>query len=288
MVRGGLLRDAVLVLGAGAAVAVVSTTLATQQRVREGMIVAPRTLQTATDAADRLDRTTLLEGFDSMPFGSWLYEPTSYAALASRVPRLSVVSTYNEYGGFSYLATRPPDHPAWTPGYETVVTRFGSVRFPGRRLVRSLPPYFVEQRAHPFDTTIAAGVAADQPEHDPGGVAWVQSPGQQMGLNQEPLRLWIAAEQPQTAYLHLRLVGPRGVTAAALEGLSKLRLSHADPQTLDVCARIDGTDSTRRVALSVQPASGPLASPLRKFETAPTPAKTISVDSVAATTKRCK
>lgn len=286
MARGGRVRDGVLVLGGIAAVAFASTAVASQQRVREGATVAPRALQDAVDTAAALDQTTLLEGAGTTPFSAWLYEPTALAALSRRVPRVSVVPSYNEWGGLSYLATRPEDHPAWTPDYETVMTRFGALQTPGRTRVADHAPYFVAKRAHPFDVTIAGGVATDA--HDPGGLPYVQSPGTQLGLTQGPLRFWIAADDERTSYLRFRLVGPQGLAVKDVEGLTGVVTSQPDATALDVCAEVRGTAPTRRVALVVDPPSGPLGAPLRRYENAPAPAKTTWLSSMAATTKPCK
>jgi hypothetical protein len=289
MARGGGVRDAVLVLTSLAAVAMASTAIATQQRVREGMVVVPTTLEPAVRDAGRLHRTTLLEGFGSMPYSSWLLGPTSYEALTDRVPRVSIVPTYDEWGGMAYFGVRHDlDNPAWTPAYETVVTRFGSVRFPGRTLVASHPPYFIQRRARPFDVTIASGVASDQPDRDPGGVAWVQPVLQQLGKTQQPLSFWVAAQSSQPAFLRLRLEGPPGLSVKRIDGLGNIRSREPKPGTLDICAPVRGTAATRRAVVRVAPEPPIVGPPLRRFENAPVPAKTINVASVSATDKPCK
>ncbi|HEV7751703.1 MAG TPA: hypothetical protein VGO71_09170 [Baekduia sp.] len=288
MKRGGRVRDGVLIVVTFGLVAFASTTIAAQQRMREGLVVAPHALQAATVTAGKLKSTVLLEGMDTLPYSAWLEGPTAYAALTETNPRVSVVNLFQQYGGLAYIDPRFKGHPSWTPEYETVVSRFGSVKFPGRTLVRDTAPYVVQRRAHPFDVTIASGVATDQFEHDPGGAAWVQSPGERLGFHQEPLRFWIAADNDQPSYLRFRLNGPPGVDARAVSGLTGAVGSGSKDGRLDFCARVTSTAATRRVQLAVTPETPPFGPPLRRFENAPVPAKTINVDSLSATSKPCK
>jgi hypothetical protein len=154
--------------------------------------------------------------------------------------------------------------------------------------VRDTAPYVVQRRAHPFDVTIASGVATDQFEHDPGGAAWVQSPGERLGFHQEPLRFWIAADNDQPSYLRFRLNGPPGVDARAVSGLAGAVGKGSQDGRLDFCARVTSTAATRRVQLAVTPETPPFGPPLRRFENAPVPAKTINIASLSATDKPCK
>jgi hypothetical protein len=287
--RGGRGRDVVIVAGSLAAVAIGATAITVQQRIREGASFVPRTLQTATQAAGNLKATTLLEGFGSMPFSSWLMEPTAYAALTeSGVPRVAAVPNYDEWGGLAYFGIRHDvDNPAWTPTYQTVMSRFGSAEFPGRTPITAAPPFFVSQRAHPFDVTIAAGVATDQPDHDPGGVPWVQPPGTQVGRVQQPLVFWVSAESPKRAFLRVRIAGPAGLKVVDAAGLGKVRTRRNKSGTIDVCARLKDMGATRRAVFNVNPEPPLLGPPLRRYENAPQPAMTTRIVRVAATEKPC-
>ena len=293
LARGGRWRDGVLLLGAFASVAVASTTLATQKRMREGLVVAPRQLQAATEKTGQLGKTTLLEAAGTAPFGAWLYGPTSYAALSETTPRVSIVTPYNEWGGLSYIDPRPKDHPAWTPDYQVVLTRLGGVRFPGRRTVGQYQPYTVQERAHPFDVTPATGIATDLPEHDPLGAAYVQREDRQMGFEQGPLRFWIAADAAgQTSYVRFRLQSPT-IPNAILKikrttGVSGLRAPRrAEGDAVDFCAAVDSTERTREVGFTVDPQPGYILPPLRRYEQATRPAMDIRLISVSATTRPC-
>jgi hypothetical protein len=288
--RGGRTRDAVLVLGALATVAVASTTLATQTRMREGLVVTPRALEPATVEAGRIGKPTLLEGLGTNPFASWIYGPTGYAALTETVDRVSVVTPYNEWGGMSYIDTRPKGDPAWTPGYETVLTRLGGVTFPGRKTVYQAKPYTLMQRAHPFDITPATGLATDMPEHDPIGLAYVQREGQQLGLTQGPLRFWVAADDGRPSYVRFRLeasVPAADIAVTNTKGVGRVLTSHASPNTSDFCAKATDLGDTREVEFSVQPQPGYVLFPLRRYEQAQQPARDIRLVSVAATAQPC-
>jgi hypothetical protein len=153
--------------------------------------------------------------------------------------------------------------------------------------VKAAPPYVVQRRAHPFDVTIASGVATDQFEHDPGGAAWVQSPGLRLGFKQEPLRFWIAADDDRPSYLRFRLVGPVGLDAKPVSGLADTLATGSEEGRLDFCGRVTNTGPTRRVQFAVTPETPPFGPPLRRYENAPMPAKTINIDSLSATTKPC-
>src|SRR5262249_44810224 len=142
--------------------------------------------------------------------------------------------------------------------------------------------------AHPFDVTIAGGVATELPEHDPVGEAWVQSPGTQLGLVQGPLRLWIAADDGSASYLRVRFSGPPTVTVSDPEGRGGVVQDRLDSATLEACAKVVATTPTRRVSMVVQPPSGPLGAPLRRFEQSPTPAKMTRVIAVSASAQPCK
>jgi hypothetical protein len=288
MARGGRTRDGVVVILAFGFVAFASTSIAAQQRMREGIVLAPHALQTASEAAGKFHRTVLLEGTDTLPYSGWLQGPTAYAALTETNPRVSVVNTYDSYGGLAYIDPREEGHPSWTPEYETIVSRFGSVKFPGRKLVKSAPPYAVSLRAHPFDVTIAAGVATDQFTHDPGGAAWVQSPGLRLGFEQKPLAFWVAADTDAPAYLRFRLKGPIGVFAKATSGVTNTLATGSDEGRLDFCGRMTSNAATRRAVFTVTPETPPFGPPLRRYENAPVPAKTINIDSLSATAKPCK
>ncbi|MCW2982598.1 MAG: hypothetical protein JWR63_168 [Conexibacter sp.] len=287
--RGGRGRDAVVVLGTLAVVAVGATAITVQQRIREGAIFVPRALETATRAAGNLKATTLLEGFGSTPYSSWLTGPVTYAALTeSGVPRVSTVPVYDEWGGLAYYGVRhDPGNPAWTPGYQTVVTRYGGAEFPGRTPIAAAPPYFVEQRAHPFDVSIVAGVATDQPYRDPNGTPWVQPPGNQAGRNQQALVFWVSAESPKRAYLRLRFAGPPDLKVKDVNRLGKVRLRHNKSGTTDVCAPLKDMGATRRADFNVNPEPPLLGPPLRRYENAPQPAMTTRLVRVAATEKPC-
>jgi hypothetical protein len=288
-VRGGRGRDAVVVLGTLAVIAVGATAIHVEQRVREGGSFVPRSLETAVASAGSLKAPTLLEGVGSMPFSSWLLEPVTYAALGeSGVPRISAVPVYDEWGGLAYFGIRHAvDNPAWDPNYQTVLTRFGSVEFPGRTPIAAAPPYYVQQRAHPFDVTIAAGVATNQPYRDPGGTPWVQPPGTQLGRVQQPLVFWVSSESRKRAYLRVRLVGPAGMKAVDAAGLGKLHQRKHHDGTLDVCARLKDPGATRRAVFNVHPEPPLLGPPLRTYENAPQPAMTTRLVRVAATEKPC-
>lgn len=202
-------RDAVVAIITVAVVAVASTALAAQQRVREGAVIAPTALSGLDAMLERVDRPLLLEGYSSVPYASWLLNPTTYsAATQATTQRLSVVADYNEFGAFSYMGSRPFPHPSWMPGYGYVLTRLGSVEQPGRGNVLGAAPYLLQRRARPFDATIAGGVASDSIDRDPGGAAWVQAPTVQAGLQVQPLEFRIAAERPGPEFLRLRLLGP--------------------------------------------------------------------------------
>jgi hypothetical protein len=289
MARGGRTRDAVLVLGALATVAVGSTTIATQKRMREGLVVTPRALQSTTQEAGQIGKTTLLEGFGTTPFASWIYGPTGYGALTESVDRLSVVTPYNDWGGMSYIDVRPKGDPAWTPDYETVLTRLGGVSFPGRKTVFQDQPYAVQQRAHPFDITPATGLGTDMPEHDPLGAAYVQREDKQLGLFQGPLRFWIAADDDRPSYVRFRLqaAGPLDMGVGATKGVGKVYASRPAADAVDICARATGRGDTREVEFSILPQPGFVLPPLRKFEQAWQPAHDIRLSSVAATTTPC-
>jgi hypothetical protein len=288
MRRGGRTRDGVLVVGALAAVAIVSTTIHTQQRMREGLTVTPRALQAATEATGKIGRTTLLEGWGTIPFASWVYGPSSYAALSETTPRVSVVTPYIEYGGLAYIDTRPASDPAWTPYYDTVLTRLGGVTFPGRRTLAQYQPYTIQERARPFDVTIATGVASDMPEHEPLGAAYIHAPGHVLGFDQLPLKFWIAAETHGVAYISFRLQGVLpNINVTAPKGVTHVQSSRPGPDAIDICARVKSRAATREVGFTVTPQVGLEAPPLRLYEQAPQPNRDIRLMSVAASPKPC-
>jgi hypothetical protein len=127
--------------------------------------------------------------------------------------RLAISNETNDYGGLTYLVgVRPPQvktGPEWVPNYRWVITRVPSIAT-DRRLVFSRGPFALEERRSPLDVAITSGIAVDNADRDPRGLAWVQG----------PMTFWVSALERTRVWLVLdfegntpaRLVQPRGST----------------------------------------------------------------------------
>ncbi|MEJ7894464.1 MAG: hypothetical protein WKF94_17675 [Solirubrobacteraceae bacterium] len=279
-------RECGVALAALAVGAAVLTTTQVLERAARGLQATAPGLEALADRVAELPGATIaLEGFQSRPFAAWLELPTTYIALREATDkRLSIVPTYVEWGGLNYFGTRSEEHPAYDPRYGWVVSRLGGIEH-GRREVFRNGPVSVQQRSRPFDVLVAAGVATDDEEIDSGGTAWVQAPGNQLGLPQKPLTFWIAAESPAPAYLRLRLVGPPGMRLA---GLPQIEQRQAKDGTLSACVRAPGRGARRIAELSVTPTPPGLGPPPDKFDNALVPARTVRLAAVRADLNDCE
>lgn len=254
-------------------------------RTVQGSTVSPASMRSiATTIGQKTSGGLALEGFDAEPYSSWLSFPVAYETAAEANPqRISAISSYNDYGGLSYFGVRPFGNPAWNPNYKWVWTRLAGVD-QGRRTVKRIGPYAIQQRRYPFDVVIARGVAVAPPSQDPTGQAWIQSPGSQLGLQQGPLTFWIAAASRTTAYLRLQMIGPVNTAVAPRPGLVQ---EHPSPGILDVCEPIPGPKATRIVSYDISPASGALLGNSNPLNPAPLPATTIRLAAAVASTRPC-
>lgn len=287
---GGRLRDAGIALGTLALIAVAVTAFSATQRMKDGVVAMPS--QRLENLADRIkDQTSggiALEGFDSVPLASWLELPVTYNVVKQANPqRVSIIADHVDYGGLSYYGTRPADAPNWSPDYQWVLTRIGGFDHSREEIFRQ-GPISLQRRVQPFDVMVARGVAVDQQHIDSAGVPWVQSPGTQLGFQQGPLSFWVAASDPGTAYVRFELHGPPDVSVARQPGMIRTR---PEPGVLQVCMPARGPDRTRRMEFAVGPQTPPLSAPtrlVRTHENAQSPAKTIQLFKVGATTEPCR
>jgi MFS family permease len=283
-------RDLGVALGTLAVVAVGVTGWSAMQRMKDGVVSMPsqRLENLAEHIKDDTSGGIALEGFDAVPLASWLELPVTYNVVKQANPqRLSIVADHIDYGGFSYYGTRPADSPVYTPDYKWVLTRIGGFDH-GRQEIYRQGPISLQKRAEPFDVIVARGVAVDQQYLDSAGVPWVQNfPQPQLGYQQGPLTLQVAASDEGTAYVRFELRG-EGLSVKRQPGMVRTRPA---PGVLDVCMPAPGPAPSRRLVFDVSPQTPPLSPPtrtVRPHENAQSPAKTIQLFRVGATTEPCK
>lgn len=282
-------RSRVLAIGAVAvATAALIATGVTDDRVLDraqaGAYMTSLDHEALADAVKPLEDTVTMEGFDAVPLWAWAEQPTTYMVLDEATDaRISAPAAYNDWGGYSYFATRPIGHPVFDPGYRYVASRFGALDS-GRRTIGRFGPIKLEERARPFDVTVARGLAVDIRRRDPTGVAYVQAPGNQIGLEQGPLTFWVSAEDRRPAYVHAVFAAPPDFKVGAQLARQRLR---ADARW-DVCVPVPGRGRLRVFSVAVAPTPPPLGAPAVEFENAPQPARTIRLDEVRASVEPCR
>jgi hypothetical protein len=280
---GGRARDVGLVLGT---LALVATTWTVMQRMRTGLVSMPS--NRLEKLADTIKHDTsggiAMEGFDSVPLASWLELPVTYNVVKQANPqRISLIADHTDYGGLAFYGTRPADSPAWDPNYKWVITRIGGFDH-GRQEIFRQGPISIQRRAEPFDVIVDRGVAVDQQRLDPAGVPWVQSESDQAGFHQGPLTFRIAADDPGTAYVRFELHGPPDVNVARQKGMVRTRTA---PGVMEVCVPAPGPSRTRQLSFTVSPPTGGLTYPTQQYVLGPSPAKSIQLFRVGATSQPC-
>lgn len=283
-------RDLGVGLGTLAVVAVAVTGWSAMQRMKDGVVSMPsqRLENLAQHIKDDTSGGIAMEGFDAVPLASWLELPVTYNVVKQANPqRISLVADHVDYGGLAYYGTRPEDAPAYTPDYQWVLTRIGGFDH-GRQEIYRQGPISLQKRAQPYDVIVARGVAVDQQYLDAAGVPWVQSfPQPQLGFQQGPLTLQVAASDSGTAYVRFELHGD-ALTVKRQPGMVRTRPA---PGVLDVCMPAPGPDPSRRLVFDVGPQTPPLSQPtrtVRPHENAQSPAKAIQLFKVGATTEPCR
>jgi len=198
-----------------------------------------------------------LDGFDSVPFWAWGELPTTYAAAEEASDRrISIPAERNEWGGFSYIQTRPRGNPAYDPSYQWVLTRLRGLDA-GRKEIAHAGPLSLQRRRRPFDVSVLGGVVADTDRRDRSGYAWINTPGMQEGLTQGLLSFVIAADGKRQATLRLVLESPLRNLHLQAPGIKQ----HLTPgKRLVACVPISGTGAQRFVDIQVTPPMPALAS----------------------------
>ncbi len=281
---GGHWRDVGTGLGVLAALATAATMLTVKDRITTGAVMASKDMLPVLDKAQGLDGTLQIEGFESIPYESWTEQSFWYQALTQTTDqRLSTVAAYNDYEGFLYTRTRPEVDPAYTPDYEYVLSRYGSLDL-GREVLYRHGPVVLARRTRPFDVTVARGVAMDTARRDPSGTAWVQKPGNLVSSRQAggPLTFWISAETSEPAYLTMILAGPPEVR---LDGSLQRRMKDG---RLWACIPVAGTGAQRIATASVTPEPPEMGPAIGgEFDPAPTVARQTRLDYVRASVTPC-
>lgn len=235
---------AVLVLGAG------STLVESERRAIDAAYLPSKDLLRMLPHAAAIPKDgapLLVEGFQAVPIWSWADLPTTYMALRETGRRLSIAATWNEYGGFSYARTRPFGHPAFTPDYGWVVTRFGALES-GRKRIAAAGPLALQRRAEPFDVSPVLGVAADIDDRQGG--AWLVPPGKNFGLEQGTLTALVSGPTTGTAWVEVVLQAPPGTSIAGPPGMTTgLRPNGG----LSSCVPVPADGPVRLVTLTVTP-----------------------------------
>ena len=243
-VRAGA-RHSLAVVAVGTAL-----TLRTQERrvVAGGWLASPDTTAIA-DAVGRLPGSAVvhLDGLGSVPLWGWAELPTTYEAVQQAGDRrVSVAAEFNEWGGLAYHVPRPREHPAYTPDYDYVLTRFGALSQRPRDRRARRPAGAAAPRAALRRQRRRRGRGGHLPPR-PGWNAFVQPPGRQLGFEQQPLTFYVSAQGREPAYLRLTLEGAapdlrldapgarQGAPAAGrleaclpVPGTGPLRVAHAD------------------------------------------------------------
>jgi hypothetical protein len=189
----------------------------------------------------------LVEGFNAVPIWSWADLPTTYMALRETGRRLSIVATWNEYGGFSYARTRPFGHSTFTSDYGWVLTRFGALDS-GRATIAGSGPLALQRRAEPFDVSPVLGVAADV--DDRHGIPWLAPPGKNFGLEQGPLTALVSGPPTDAAWVEVVLQAPPGTSIAGPPGTKTGLRSSGE---LGSCIPVPPEGPVRIVTLTVSP-----------------------------------
>ncbi len=284
---GGHWRDVGTGLGVLAALATAATMLTVKDRITTGAVMASKDMLPVLDKAQGLDGTLQIEGFESIPYESWTEQSFWYQALTQTTDqRLSTVAAYNDYEGFLYTRTRPEVDPAYTPDYEYVLSRYGSLDL-GRVVLYRHGPVVLARRTRPFDVTGARGVAMDPARRDPSGTAWVQKPGNTASTFQKagPLTFWIAAQSTEPAYLTMILAGPPELR---LNGSSPLQRRMKDKR-LWACIPVSGTGAQRIATASVTPEPPEMGpSTGGEFDPVPAVARQTRLDYVRASVTPCR
>jgi len=287
---GGRWRDVGTGLAVLAALATASTMLTVKDRITAGAVMASTDMPPVLEKVRGLDGTLQVEGFASIPYESWTEQSFWYQALTQTTDqRLSTVAAYNDYEGFLYVRTRPKLDPAYTPEYEYVLSRYGSLDA-GREVLYRHGPVMLARRARPFDVTVARGVAMDTARRDPSGTAWVQKPGNLVSSRQMagPLTFWVSAEgsaATESAYLTMILAGPPELR---LNGSLPVQRRMRDGR-LWACIPVPGRSAQRIATARVTP-EPPEMGPATggEFDPVPTVARQTRLDYVRASATPCR
>jgi hypothetical protein len=279
-------------LGTTAAIAAGASLFSIEQRADRGAYMPPASLAKMSEGASRIVHGPLeLEGFGQTPLWAWGESRTTYQAMAEATgQRISVDSAYNDYGGLSYYGRRRIGDPSYTPGYEYVLSRLSSLDT-GRQVLDRVGTLVLQRRTMPFDATVARGVGVDTYLRDPSAVAWVQRPGEELGLRQGPLTFWVSALSPARAYLRVTLLGPPDLRPNRVPGAVRTTLTDGRTQ---ICMPVPGHGKLRIAALPLLPPPGGLTYPSGDAfsaalpdENAPYVAQGVRLDRVRVTARPC-
>lgn len=270
----------VLLLGAG------TTLVMSEQRASDVAYLPSKDLRRMLAHAAALPNDgapLLVEGFGAVPVWSWADVPTTYMALRETGRRLSIMATWNEYGGFAYSRTRPFGHPSFTPDYGWVLTRFGALDS-GRATVAGIGPLALQRRVEPFDVSPVLGVAADV--DDRRGVPWLTPPGKHFGLEQGPLTALVSGPSTGTAWVEVVLHAPPGTTVAGPPGTRSALRSNGD---LAACAPAPPADGPARiVTLTVSPPPAEFVAPTEQNDPVYRPSHSVRLLTLRASDHPCR
>lgn len=285
--RGAGARAAVVGLVAVLALGIGRTTVKSERRAVAGAYMPSADLARVGERVSRLppgDGAVLLEGFNATPVWSWADLPTAYGALRHATDRrLAIPARYNDYGGFSYLGTRPRGHPAYTPDYRYVVTRFGALET-GRATIARAGPLAIQRRSEPFDVSVVRGVAVAPRGIDRRGVPWVQAPGRALGLQQGPLTFWVSGPAGVPAWIEVRLEAPPHARIVGPSGTTQLRDGGG---RLVACVPTPQTGAPRVVSVRVDPRPPGLQPPPNRMSPVALPAEVVRLEAVRASARTC-
>ncbi len=258
LLTGAGTRQLATGLGAVATLLAAGSVLRLEQRAERGAYMPAKDLGSMTTQISRhVDGTLQLEGFAATPKWAYSDTPVVYDAAQEATPhRISMIPVYDDYGGLTYLRTRPVGHPAYTVDYEYVLSRLGGLDS-GRELVARTATMKLERRRGPFDVVVARGIGVNTYERDPSGAAWLQNANQYQG----PLTFWVAARSPAAAYVRAVVAAPPGVVPQRQQQRA-VRIRRLPGGRVELCLPAVGSGALRvgTVALAgISPAPAPPA-----------------------------
>ncbi len=187
--------------------------------------------------------------------------------------RIAISIENDKSAGTAYLGgTKKVYGPEYTPDYEYVFTRIGSVKTNRKTLRRS--DAFALQARKGVDVTVTEGVIIDHPWRDRNGYAWVV----------EPLKFWVSSPTDRTVWLRLTFKGPAARTAR-FAGPGRASTKHSRSKFI-VCKKIKGPVGLRRVKIKIKSKKYP-PGPNSKYFVRPHPPKGLRLYAMSASTKPC-